>query len=85
MIIIQSCCVYVDQSDQIETDIHKIWNKVQILHEITKDDLSWNFKTICAANEETGCSLMQANVNLLYRSTSFYTLSEAARFKQIGS
>ena len=34
-----------------------------------------------AANEETGRSLMQANVNLLYRSTSFYTLSEAARFK----
>ena len=36
-------------------------------------------------SEETGRSLMQANVNLLYRSTSFYTLSEAARFKQIGS
>ncbi|XP_055556396.1 uncharacterized protein LOC102049717 isoform X1 [Falco cherrug] len=38
-----------------------------------------------AANEETGRSLMQANVNLLYRSTSLYTLSEAACFKQIGS
>ena len=38
-----------------------------------------------AANEETGRSLMQANVDLLYRSTSFYTLSEAASFKQIGS
>ena len=34
-----------------------------------------------AANEETGRSLMQANVNLLYRSTRLYTLSEAARFK----
>ena len=33
-----------------------------------------------AMNEETGRSLMQANVNLLYRSTSFYTLPEAARF-----
>ena len=40
---------------------------------------------LTAANEETGRSLMQANVNVWYRSTRFYTLSEAARFKLIGS
>ncbi|XP_040445890.1 syncytin-1-like [Falco naumanni] len=38
MIINQSCCVYVDQSNQIETDINKIWNKVQILHKVSQDD-----------------------------------------------
>ena len=61
----------------------QLQGKIQNTPHIRQSYVRGNCST--AANEETGRSLMQANVNLLYRSTSFYTLSEAARFKQIGS
>lgn len=35
-----SCCVYVDQSGRIETDIHKIWHQTKILHKVNQDDVS---------------------------------------------
>lgn len=36
-----SCCTSVDQSGQTATDIHTIWQRAGVLHEVTKDDTSW--------------------------------------------
>ncbi|NWW56696.1 ERVV2 protein, partial [Ifrita kowaldi] len=36
-----SCCTYVDQSGQVATDIHTIWQHARVLHEVTKDDTAW--------------------------------------------
>lgn len=32
------CCTYIAQSGQITTNIHTIWQRAKILHEVTKDD-----------------------------------------------
>ncbi|XP_068062062.1 syncytin-2-like [Anomalospiza imberbis] len=45
-IINTSCCMYVDQSGRIATDLDEIWRQTKILHEVTKDDLTWNFQKI---------------------------------------
>ncbi|NXE02526.1 ERVV2 protein, partial [Chaetorhynchus papuensis] len=36
------CCTSIDQSGQITTDIHTIWQHAKILHEVTKDETSWS-------------------------------------------
>lgn len=45
-IVNTSCCVYVDQSHRITTDLHEIWEQTKILHEVTKDNTSWGFEEI---------------------------------------
>ncbi|XP_040977549.1 endogenous retroviral envelope protein HEMO-like [Aquila chrysaetos chrysaetos] len=45
-VINTSCCMYIDQSGRISTDLEEIWKQTKILHEITKDDLSWGFKEL---------------------------------------
>uniref|UniRef100_A0A8B9FUU2 Envelope glycoprotein n=1 Tax=Amazona collaria TaxID=241587 RepID=A0A8B9FUU2_9PSIT len=42
-IINTSCCMYIDQSGRISTDLEEIWKQTRILHEVTKDDVSWGF------------------------------------------
>ncbi|NXG44216.1 ERVV2 protein, partial [Psilopogon haemacephalus] len=39
-----TCCTYIDQSGQIETDIQKLWEQGRILHEVAKDNTSWGFQ-----------------------------------------
>ncbi|NWW64328.1 ERVV2 protein, partial [Ifrita kowaldi] len=36
-----SCCTYIDESGQITTDIHAIWEHARVLHEVTKDNTAW--------------------------------------------
>ena len=45
-VINTSCCMYVDQSGRISTDLEEIWKQTKILHEITKDDTSWGFQEL---------------------------------------
>uniref|UniRef100_A0A8B9UZ12 Envelope protein syncytin-Car1 n=1 Tax=Anas zonorhyncha TaxID=75864 RepID=A0A8B9UZ12_9AVES len=45
-VINTSCCMYVDQSGRISTDLEEIWKQTRVLHEISKDDLSWSFSEI---------------------------------------
>ncbi|XP_040460627.1 syncytin-B-like [Falco naumanni] len=45
-IINTSCCMYIDQSGKVSTDLEEIWKQTRVLHEIAKDDLSWDFKKI---------------------------------------
>lgn len=45
-VINTSCCMYVDQSGRISTDLEEIWKQTRILHEISKDDLSWSFSEL---------------------------------------
>ena len=33
-----SCCVYVDRSGRISTDLNEIWKQTEILHGVQKDD-----------------------------------------------
>ncbi|NWX60829.1 ERVV2 protein, partial [Promerops cafer] len=40
--LINSSCTFIDQSGQITTDIHTIWQHAKILHEVTMDDTSWS-------------------------------------------
>ncbi|XP_040977177.1 endogenous retrovirus group V member 2 Env polyprotein-like [Aquila chrysaetos chrysaetos] len=42
-VINQSCCSYVNREGQIEKDLHKIWEKTRIFHEIIKDNMEWGF------------------------------------------
>lgn len=45
-VINTSCCMYVDQSGRISTDLEEIWEQTRTLHEISKDDLSWSYSEI---------------------------------------
>ena len=45
-VINTSCCMYVDQSGRISIDLEEIWKQTRVLHEISKDDLSWSFSEI---------------------------------------
>ena len=45
-IVNTSCCVYVDQSGRISTDLEEICKQTKILHEVTRDDFSWSFEEI---------------------------------------
>ncbi|NXE85121.1 ERVV2 protein, partial [Cochlearius cochlearius] len=45
-IINTSCCMYIDQSGRIATDLQEIWEQTKILYEITKDDTSWGFSEL---------------------------------------
>lgn len=39
-----SCCVYVDQSGRISTELEENWKQTKIIHEIQKDDTSYRFE-----------------------------------------
>lgn len=41
-----SCCMYIDQSGRVSTDLEEIWKQTRVLHEIGKDNLSWSFGEI---------------------------------------
>ncbi|XP_056206924.1 endogenous retrovirus group 3 member 1 Env polyprotein-like [Falco biarmicus] len=41
-----SCCTYINNDKRVTLDLEKIWEQTRILHEITKDDLSWSFEGI---------------------------------------
>ena len=43
-VINTSCCVYVDQSGRISTDLNEIWKQTEILHGVQKDDTSFGFE-----------------------------------------
>lgn len=32
-----SCCTYVDESREIETNIQKIWEHAEVLHQVSQD------------------------------------------------
>lgn len=38
--VVNTSCVYVDQSGRISTDMNEIWKQTRILHEVQKDDTS---------------------------------------------
>ncbi|NWZ29903.1 ERVV1 protein, partial [Asarcornis scutulata] len=42
-LINQTCCVYVNKQNQIETDLEKTWENNKILHAVAQDDTSWGF------------------------------------------
>ncbi|NXO57352.1 ERVV2 protein, partial [Aramus guarauna] len=42
-VINQTCCIYINKQNQIETDLEKIWEKNKILHRVAQDDTSWRF------------------------------------------
>ncbi|NXI91709.1 ERVV2 protein, partial [Psophia crepitans] len=44
--IINTSCVYIDQSRRIVTDLQEIWEQTKVLHEVTKDDTSWVFSEL---------------------------------------
>lgn len=46
LLINQSCCAYLNERQQVETDIGKIWEISKELHFITTDDTSWGFSEI---------------------------------------
>uniref|UniRef100_A0A663FGB7 Envelope protein n=1 Tax=Aquila chrysaetos chrysaetos TaxID=223781 RepID=A0A663FGB7_AQUCH len=46
VLINQSCCAYLNERQQVETDIEKIWEISKELHLITMDDTSWGFSEI---------------------------------------
>lgn len=48
-VINTSCCVYIDQSHRVTTDLDRIWEQTRILHEISKDDTSWGFEEVWKA------------------------------------
>ncbi|NXI65511.1 ERVV2 protein, partial [Anseranas semipalmata] len=43
MVINQSCCAYVDQTQRVETDLKAIWERVKTIHQVSFDDTSWGF------------------------------------------
>jgi len=43
-VINTSCCVYIDQSGRVSTDLEEIWKQTRILHEVVKDDTSCGFE-----------------------------------------
>lgn len=45
-VINTSCCMYIDQSHRVATDLNEIWKQTQILHKVTKDNTSWGFEEI---------------------------------------
>lgn len=45
-VINTSCCMYIDQSGRIATDLAEIWDQTKILHEVTKDDTTWGFQEV---------------------------------------
>ncbi|XP_055556315.1 syncytin-1-like [Falco cherrug] len=45
-VINTSCCVYVDQSGRVSTDLEEIWKQTKVLHEISEDDVSWGFENL---------------------------------------
>lgn len=45
-VINTSCCLYVDQSGRISADLEEIGKQTKIIHEISKDDLSWNLSAL---------------------------------------
>uniref|UniRef100_A0A8C0HNI8 Envelope glycoprotein n=1 Tax=Buteo japonicus TaxID=224669 RepID=A0A8C0HNI8_9AVES len=46
VVINQTCCTYINQNQQIATDIEEIWEKTKILHEASQDDTSWGLTDI---------------------------------------
>ncbi|NXX63700.1 ERVV2 protein, partial [Scopus umbretta] len=42
----QSCCIYLNYRQQVETDIVKIWEISKELHLIIMDDTSWGFSEV---------------------------------------
>ena len=45
-VINTSCCVYVDQSGRVCTDLEEIWKQTKVLHEVSEDDVSWDFGNV---------------------------------------
>ncbi|XP_040977079.1 LOW QUALITY PROTEIN: syncytin-2-like [Aquila chrysaetos chrysaetos] len=43
-IVNASCCMYIDQSGRISTDLEEIKKQTAVLHEVTRDDLTWGFE-----------------------------------------
>lgn len=43
-IVNASCCMYIDQSGRISTDLEEIKKQTTVLHEVTRDDLTWGFE-----------------------------------------
>lgn len=44
-----SCCTYVDESREIETNIQKIWEHAKVLHQLSQDGSTWGLKS-CGIN-----------------------------------
>uniref|UniRef100_A0A8V0X7N8 ERVV2 protein n=1 Tax=Gallus gallus TaxID=9031 RepID=A0A8V0X7N8_CHICK len=44
VVINQSCCAYVDETQRVETDIHAIWERTRLVHQVSMDDTSFRFR-----------------------------------------
>ncbi|NXV81868.1 ERVV1 protein, partial [Atlantisia rogersi] len=45
-VINQSCCAYINQDKRIEMDLSQIWQRIRVVHQVTKDDTSWGFSDL---------------------------------------
>lgn len=36
-------CVYVDETQRIETDVHKLWEQIKVIRQVTLEDTSFRF------------------------------------------
>ena len=43
MIISQSCCAYIGETQRTETDLQAIWERTKLLHQVSLDDTSFGF------------------------------------------
>ncbi|NXW93294.1 ERVV2 protein, partial [Alopecoenas beccarii] len=41
-----NCCTYIDKSKEIETDIQKIWEHAEVLHQVAQDDTTRGFQEL---------------------------------------
>ena len=41
-----TCCVYVDETQRIETDVRKLWEQIKAIHQVTLDDTSFRFTVL---------------------------------------
>lgn len=46
MVLNVSCCMYVDHTGELLTNVHKIWEICSSMQQIAKDDTSWGFAEI---------------------------------------
>jgi len=43
MIINQSCCVHIDETQRIEAELQAVWECTKLLHQVSLDDTSFGF------------------------------------------
>ncbi|NXA13784.1 ERVV1 protein, partial [Sapayoa aenigma] len=44
-IVNTSCCMYINQTQRVNTHLQSIWDQTEVLHQITQDD-TWGFREL---------------------------------------